>query len=280
MASRNEMALVKSSTGPTLLNIPVELRLEIYDYLLHNDRGTNYITADVPCKAQWTGEWDGQCTGDEHNILSLLLVCRQFHREIAPLVYRAVAIGQNGFEPTMWQEFFHTIGPTNISYIKDLAITYHCSMDLGYFQYGYGHPHLSTSADLWWALFETMHELGVQPKRVFVNVEKCDYLCAPSSGRCKTWVTMDFLKSLSWLLDGVDRVVLSGEFNPLWAYGLKARFGLQTICQSGQDCEEVCENGCVVRALRGKHASWKGAFGSGDHYLDHFLLESPVEDGN
>ncbi|KAI4861666.1 hypothetical protein F4820DRAFT_432761 [Hypoxylon rubiginosum] len=237
------MALVATSTQLMLLNLPIEIRLEIYSYLLngetgycsetgyYGDYGCNRISADVPYRVQWTGY--------RHNLLSPLLVCRQLHQEIAPLIYRAVTIGNDGFDPTLWQDFFRMIGPTNAGYIRDVEIDYHCESDSGYDHYGGMLEYPWTSADLWRMLFDTMYEAGVRPKRIDLNVQNCGTNCAngtPARLRCcKTWKNLDFLRSLSWFfhrVQRVQRVALSGDFHPLWPYALKARFGLQTICQS------------------------------------------------
>ncbi|XXH01698.1 hypothetical protein Hte_008059 [Hypoxylon texense] len=225
------MSLVRSSTRSTLLSLPIELRMEIFDYLLHCNR-INCITDDVPYRVEWSGH--------EHRILPLLLVCRQFHQEIAPRVYRALIFGQNDFDPTLWRDFFRMIGPTNASYIKYFAIHYHCEGYAAHSGYSF-YPCFEfpwNSADLWRVVFEAMWEAGARPKRVYVDVGDC-WLFPISSDRCNPLKDLYFLKCLSWLFDRIEQIALSGNVDPLWGYALKARFGLQATCQTGHFVREL-----------------------------------------
>ncbi|XXH01697.1 Altered inheritance of mitochondria protein 24, mitochondrial [Hypoxylon texense] len=277
------MAPITRPTQLTLLTLPYEIRLQIYEYLLHDEYGPHCITADVPYRVNWSGY--------ECNLLSLLLVCRQFHNEIAPLVYRRVRVGDDGFEPSMWIDFFRMIGPTNASYIKDLVITYHCERDHSYFQTGYGFHHLSTSAELWRALLDTMYEAWVQPRRITLLVESCySALGLMAFERCNTWKDLDFLRSFTWLFGRVEEVTIGGDFNPLWVYALKARFGLRVTCRGRNDVEKISEDTAEESTKESadhvwwptvdyhNKLGWRGTLFtpcSKSHYEDYVVLELP-----
>ncbi|KAI4858500.1 hypothetical protein F4820DRAFT_442332 [Hypoxylon rubiginosum] len=269
------MALVASSARSGILSIPWDLKLEIFNYLLHDDIfGRTYLHSDV---SSGSIEWSGYSR--ERSPLSLLRVCRQLSAEFVSVVYKSVVIGDSDLEFGMWQDFFRTIGPTNASHIQDIRIYYHCREEPSSSLDWYGCPYQWTSADLWVSLLEEMYVAGVRPKRIHVDVTCCEYCCAaPPSTQpdyehfggsliqyelphesCETYTNLDFLRSLSYLLGRVERIAFTGEFNPLWPSALKARFGLQTAC-------------------RGHHAfqprySYLGDYKT--HFGDHWVMEKP-----
>ncbi|XXG99592.1 hypothetical protein Hte_005932 [Hypoxylon texense] len=276
------MALVTSSPRTTFLSLPLEIRLEVYENLIDNE-----IFGRPILRANDDGtsvEWDGY--GRIYTPLPMLLVCRQFRADFAPIVYKSLEMGGDGtVEFGMWRDFFRMIGPTNASYIQDVRIYYTCRLDPGSTLLWHGCPYYWTSADLWAAILEEMYEAGVRPKRVHVDVTCCHGCCAPPPGTwpdyeevfygsddqlyefyrphesCGAYTNLEFLRALSKLLGRVERVAFTGDFNPLWPSSLKARFGLETAC-------------------RGHHEFKPSHSYLGDsltHWGDHWVVENPRE---
>ncbi|KLJ05704.1 hypothetical protein EMPG_10836 [Blastomyces silverae] len=122
-----------------LTRLPPEIRVQIYKlifardtiHLLHNKGRISHIRIPLRSRTR-RNEYDYfyfQCSVDRSQISSLLLTCRQIHKEAAPLFY-STPVFRVSLQET-WNLFAKLIGPENLSHVRSLRAPVHLQLAQG-----------------------------------------------------------------------------------------------------------------------------------------------------
>ncbi|KAI1452529.1 hypothetical protein F4805DRAFT_472344 [Annulohypoxylon moriforme] len=228
------------TTHSRLLSLPYELRLEIYETHLWTyfyDKIYDDTVVDP-----WIGR----------EAVQFLEVCKQIYEEASPIVFRRMHITGHYYE---WKKFLETIGQRNLAKVQHLKIKSSCNPD-GQECDG----HLEKEESHWPDIFRLFKMC--QPQSRLKTLEVYMNPCSGSRNetsphslqytKCHVYNDLAFLKNLSSSFGGVQQIVLSDKFNPLWGSFLRRRLGFvvmrrgvayQTFVNPNHPCFDIDTRG-------------------------------------
>ncbi|KAL7629716.1 hypothetical protein AAE478_001239 [Parahypoxylon ruwenzoriense] len=234
-----------------LLLLPYELRRNIWHRVLHSDK---LVTIN-----------------DEHargiyrprfSAIRLLRTCKQIHAETAPIVYRKMEV-YGGFDH--WVGFFHKIGTRNLSLVRDLSLHYGCNRNTP------SHICLGSCCDFfgsWSILFKELMEAKPGLRSLTLPLFPCDCAWACLSAMQHVYFASEVFQDesspfhplqISSLVNkeikfpinndllifksivnlcrrsNVAKIVMTGDFNPLWGHFLHKKLGFISKRSSSGD---------------------------------------------
>ncbi|KAI0889567.1 uncharacterized protein GGS22DRAFT_182910 [Annulohypoxylon maeteangense] len=201
---------------PSFLSLPLELRLEIYEYYLyssyHGEIDDNSMI--IP--------WDGL------EAIRLLEVCKQVYQEASPIVYQKMTINCNLSD---WAHFLRKIGPHNISKVRHLIINYSCEVDEEAPCFGVR----GWNKNPWEDIFELLKatQLSSNLNTLTLNLDTCSgfgkYILPYPPKRirytnCRAYKDLRILQHVSQF-NNLREIILENRVDPLWGIFLRKRLG-------------------------------------------------------
>ncbi|KAI0384216.1 hypothetical protein F5Y04DRAFT_278219 [Hypomontagnella monticulosa] len=227
--------LEKSPTPrPTLLSLPLEIRLLIYEELTNKS-----ILNWSDCVRSIIKPYSPG--------LNLLQVCKQLNDELAPIIYSGVYVDG---EIWKWISIFEVISIRNFEYIQNYSFRYRCR-SYGYPCWGEETHERHSNGDgylcEWDYLFRLLADYEIRPKSITIEFDPCrdaatwrhrrrtnpKKLPPHTFSTCVVYRDLWFLKHLWRCLGAAQRVTLVNYINPLVGLALRQRFGFIIKRQQG-----------------------------------------------
>ncbi|OJD09535.1 hypothetical protein AJ78_09034 [Emergomyces pasteurianus Ep9510] len=229
-----------------LTRLPPEIRIQIYKlifghdtiHLLHNKDQVSHIRLPIRSRNR-----SKECNNpiyapfavEKPQISSLLLTCRQIHREAAPLFY-STPVFRVSLQET-WNLFSKLIGPENLSHVRSLCAPVHLQTQ-STFRVTSSNRSQPKAAPLLWASAAAGSYKDEERK---AHDEFCDILATKMSG------LKDLMLVLVSLPEGPAQWLEAGWHAPLHRLRGLQRFALEIRNETDAGAEDTKE---LVKFLR------------------------------